>query len=136
VHSVQRSALVLNPPHARIAEFTRCSSVTDTHYPLPPSGGTSGPCLADFFPAQLITTNEDTLVRVYVAGALAQELPHPGTPWNVQRLANGDIVTCCNQSGQCRWLSCFVSAVAPPVGLSSIPAGRSTHRAPVSLCPF
>jgi hypothetical protein len=40
-------------------------------------------------------------VRVYVAGALAQELPHPGTPWNVQRLPNGDLVTCCNQSGVC-----------------------------------
>lgn len=30
---------------------------------------------------------------------ITQELPHPGTPWYVASLPNGDIVTCCNQSG-------------------------------------
>ena len=39
------------------------------------------------------------MVRVYKSTSLVQEIPHPGTPWCIRQLPNGDIVTVCNQAG-------------------------------------
>ena len=57
------------------------------------------------------------MVRVYKSTRLVQEIPHPGTPWCIHQLPNGDIVTVCNQAG----VRC--GSLAPCVSGSLVCAG-------------